>query len=112
MSLTSPLEDNERRIYKRLLQLFPPSGMPQRLFVWTGCRRLDQGGAEAIRDWVEERALPSHDRRRRVQQDPRGAGRPGAIISCTLTFNAVETITSDVMSWRAAVWNQPRNRGD
>ena len=75
--------------------------MPQRLFVETGCRRLDQGGAEAIRDWVEERALPSHDRRRRVQQDPRGAGRPGAIISCTLTFNAVETITSDVMSWRA-----------
>jgi hypothetical protein len=58
MFSTSPLEDNERRLQKRLLQLLPPSGMPQRLFVETGCRRLDQGGAEAIRDWVESVPCP------------------------------------------------------
>jgi predicted ATP-dependent serine protease len=51
------LEDNERRLQKRLLQLLPPSEMPERLAVETECPRLDQGGIEAIRQWTE--SVPS-----------------------------------------------------
>jgi replicative DNA helicase len=51
------LEDNERRLQKRLLQLLPPTSMPESLAVETECPRLDQGGLEAIREWVE--SVPS-----------------------------------------------------
>ncbi len=52
------LEDNERRLQKRLLQLLPPSEMPERLAVETECPRLDQGGIEAVREWTENVPSP------------------------------------------------------
>jgi hypothetical protein len=52
------LEDNERRLQKRLFQLLPPSEMPERLAVETECPRLDQGGIEAIREWTESVSSP------------------------------------------------------
>jgi hypothetical protein len=47
------LEDNERRMQKRLKQLLPPSSTtPSRLFIDFTCPRMDQGGLDAIREWV------------------------------------------------------------
>ena len=47
------LEDNERRMQKRLKQLLPPSSTtPSRLFIDFTCPRMDQGGLDAIREWI------------------------------------------------------------
>ncbi len=48
------LEDNERRLQKRLTLLLPPSSLPERLFIDTQCPRLNEGGIELIRGWVEQ----------------------------------------------------------
>jgi hypothetical protein len=66
------LEDSPRRIQRRLKKLFGPnkSSWPSRLKVVTKWRRLDQGGAEAIRAWcasVEKPALVMIDTLKRVR---------------------------------------------
>ncbi|MHB2208534.1 AAA family ATPase [Methylobacterium sp. CM6257] len=48
------LEDNERRLQLRLRQcLQDQQGIPADLYLDTECPRLDAGGAEAIREWVD-----------------------------------------------------------
>ena len=46
------LEDNKRRMQKRLKQILQTRDTPSRLCIDLECPRLDQGGMEAIRDWV------------------------------------------------------------
>ncbi len=46
------LEDNERRLQRRLKQLLPESIRPEMLYIDTQCPSLDSGGIEAISDWV------------------------------------------------------------
>ena len=46
------LEDNERRLQRRLKQLLPESLRPEMLYIDTQCPHLDSGGIEAIGDWV------------------------------------------------------------
>lgn len=48
------LEDNERRLQQRLKQLRPEGTKLDALFIETECPRLDEGGVEAIREWVLE----------------------------------------------------------
>jgi hypothetical protein len=45
------LEDNERRLKKRLEQMLPDVGKPARLHLATECPRLGAGGIEAITEW-------------------------------------------------------------
>ncbi|SFT21980.1 AAA family ATPase [Methylobacterium sp. yr668] len=52
------LEDNKRRLQKRLSQLLPTGKKPERLHYDLECRRLDDGGLEDIRDWIESRPDP------------------------------------------------------
>lgn len=48
------LEDNERRLQQRLRQcLQGQPGIPADLYLDTECPRLDAGGAEAIREWID-----------------------------------------------------------
>ena len=46
------LEDNKRRLQKRLAQLLPTGGKPERLHYDLNCRRLDDGGLDDIRSWI------------------------------------------------------------
>jgi RecA-family ATPase len=53
------LEDNERRLQKRLRQLFPrESPAAARLFYDLTCPPLDAGGIEAIREWIKNVPSP------------------------------------------------------
>ncbi|MCJ2099365.1 AAA family ATPase [Methylobacterium sp. E-046] len=58
------LEDNKRRLQKRLGQLLPttacniPVRLPERLHYDLNCRRLDDGGLDDIRAWIESRPDP------------------------------------------------------
>jgi hypothetical protein len=45
------LEDNQRRLQRRLDQLLPHAGKPRRLYLATECPRLGAGGSEAISEW-------------------------------------------------------------
>jgi hypothetical protein len=47
------LEDNKRRLQRRLNQLLPTGNRPKRLYYDLTCPRLDDGGLEAIREWIE-----------------------------------------------------------
>ena len=48
------LEDNERRLQQRLRQILQDQEVAlDDLYLETGCPRLDAGGAEAIREWVD-----------------------------------------------------------
>ena len=51
------LEDNERRLQSRLKQLLPLGRAPERLYIDTTCRRLDQGLLEDLREWLN--AMPN-----------------------------------------------------
>jgi hypothetical protein len=51
------LEDNKRRLQKRLAQLLPTGMKPERLHYDLNCRRLDDGGLDDIRAWI--RAMPN-----------------------------------------------------
>src|SRR3954453_4066021 len=46
------LEDNKRRLQRRLNQLIPTGNRPKRLYYDLTCPRLDDGGLEAIREWI------------------------------------------------------------
>jgi hypothetical protein len=52
------LEDNERRLQSRLKQLLPLGRAPERLYIDTTCRRLDQGLVEDLREWLTAMASP------------------------------------------------------
>ena len=53
------LEDNERRLQKRLkLLLHSSSSIPERLFIDVDCPRLDQGGLQAIECWIMSANAP------------------------------------------------------
>ncbi len=48
------LEDNERRLQQRLRQILQDQEVAlDNLYLETECPRLDAGGAEAIREWVD-----------------------------------------------------------
>ena len=48
------LEDNERRLQKRLRKLLQDQPVPSRLHYATSWPRLNEGGAEALREWLED----------------------------------------------------------
>jgi AAA domain len=52
------LEDNERRLQRRLDQMIPHGEKPERLHLVTECKRLDDGGLEAIEAWCDSVAKP------------------------------------------------------
>jgi hypothetical protein len=52
------LEDNERRLKKRLNQLLPNGRKPDRLFYDLTCGRLDQGLVDDLREWIEHATNP------------------------------------------------------
>lgn len=47
------LEDNKRRLQKRLRQLLMCGEEPERLHYDLACGRLDAGGVKSIRDWIK-----------------------------------------------------------
>src|SRR5262245_31044556 len=47
------LEDNMRRLKRRLNQMLPSGSVPDRLDITLACPRLDCGGIEMIKIWVE-----------------------------------------------------------
>lgn len=51
------LEDNKRRLQKRLRQLLPLGGEPDRLHYSLNARRLDEGGIDDLRAWI--RSVPN-----------------------------------------------------
>lgn len=52
------LEDNERRLQQRLRKLRPDGAWPDKLCYATECPTLDRGGAEYIRQWVQQVQRP------------------------------------------------------
>jgi hypothetical protein len=52
------LEDNERRLQKRLRQLLPNQSSPDHLHYDLACPPLDKGGVQAIREWIDRMAAP------------------------------------------------------
>ena len=52
------LEDNERRLQRRLDQIEPFRDKPKRLHFATQCNRLDKGGLEAIESWCKSVKKP------------------------------------------------------
>jgi AAA domain-containing protein len=47
------LEDNKRRLQRRLRQLLPNSNWPKRLDLLTSLRRLNEGGLDDIANWAD-----------------------------------------------------------
>jgi hypothetical protein len=58
--LYAALEDNPRRLQRRIDKLLSPvsAQWPERLTLVTSWRRLDNGGADDIRDWIESMPEP------------------------------------------------------
>lgn len=52
------LEDNQRRLQRRLDQMNPGAQKPDRLYFATECNRLDDGGLEAIEAWCDSTQDP------------------------------------------------------
>lgn len=52
------LEDNERRLQRRLKTLKPDGSWPANLAYATECPTLDEGGAELIRNWIGDAGRP------------------------------------------------------
>ena len=52
------LEDNRRRLKRRLEQLLPNGGNPTRLTIDYDCPRLDAGGLDDIRAWIQAAENP------------------------------------------------------
>ncbi len=52
------LEDNRRRLQRRLKQMLPHGGIPERLFIDTDCKRLGMGGEDLIRECVDRMEKP------------------------------------------------------
>jgi RecA-family ATPase len=52
------LEDNQRRLQRRLRQLLPEGEWPGRLEIITSLRRLDGGGLDDLRRWIEAAERP------------------------------------------------------
>jgi hypothetical protein len=56
--LYAALEDNRRRLQRRMRQVLPVGEKPRRQTFWTEMPRLDAGGDEAIRAWIERSDHP------------------------------------------------------
>jgi hypothetical protein len=56
--LYAALEDNQRRLQRRMRQVVPDRQKPTRLTFWTAMTRLDAGGLDALRAWIESAAAP------------------------------------------------------
>lgn len=56
--LYAALEDNRRRLQRRMRQVLPGRPKPARLTFWTEMPRLDDGGVEMIRDWINHADNP------------------------------------------------------
>lgn len=56
--LYAALEDNQRRLKRRMQQLLPDGAWPSRLDLMTKCRRLNEGGIEDLAQWVEQTEMP------------------------------------------------------
>ena len=52
------LEDNARRLQRRIDQLAPAGALPDRLYLATECPRLNEGGIEAIEQWCDDVTFP------------------------------------------------------
>lgn len=52
-SLYLALEDNERRLQRRLRKMLVGSSAPERLHITTQWSRLDEGGVEALEGWLK-----------------------------------------------------------
>lgn len=52
-SLYLALEDNERRLQRRLRKMLAGSSAPERLHITTQWSRLDDGGVEALEGWLK-----------------------------------------------------------
>lgn len=52
------LEDNERRMQRRLLQLLPNGTRPRRLSIDYACTRVDGGLLDDLREWIESATAP------------------------------------------------------
>lgn len=48
------LEDNPRRLRKRLGKLLADGTAPEGLHIWTECPKLDEGGVGEIEEWLSE----------------------------------------------------------
>jgi hypothetical protein len=48
------LEDNKRRLKRRLNQMLPTGSFPDRLDITLSCSQLDRGGIDMIRRWVDD----------------------------------------------------------
>jgi RecA-family ATPase len=52
------LEDNPRRLQRRLRQMLPDTEWPQRLCLNTQARRINEGGLDLLKDWAESAMEP------------------------------------------------------
>jgi AAA domain len=52
------LEDNRRRLKRRIQQLLPNAEWPERLDLCTGMKRLNDGGLDSLRQWAESAENP------------------------------------------------------
>ena len=52
------LEDGERRLQDRLKRMLGGRNAPARLHLATSCPNLDEGGADALHEWIEKTADP------------------------------------------------------
>ena len=56
--LYAALEDNPRRLHRRMQQLLPDGTWPDRLELMTSLRRLDAGGLDDLRTWADAAENP------------------------------------------------------
>jgi RecA-family ATPase len=56
--LYAALEDNKRRLFRRMKKLFADVPWPKRLTFMCSMPRLAQGGIKSIRKWIEKSARP------------------------------------------------------
>src|SRR4029077_5581487 len=56
--LYAALEDNQRRLQRRMRQLLPNGAWPDRLELMTKFRRLNVGGLDDLREWIETAERP------------------------------------------------------
>ena len=81
------LEDNMRRLKRRLNQMLPSGSVPDRLDIAVSCPRLDRGGVEMIKRWVEQ-----HPGARLIVVDVLQRVRPGARVKDFLYDGDYRTI--------------------
>jgi RecA-family ATPase len=56
--LYAALEDNQRRLYGRMCKVCPKGQWPARLTLWTTMSRIEDGGIEELRQWIQSARMP------------------------------------------------------